>query len=53
MGINQDIPSYSDLTNVIGLFTARHTQTFNKNIDLQTFDSLTTEPIFVALGFVP
>lgn len=52
-GINQDIPFYSDVTNAVGLFTARHIQTFYKKIDNATIDTLTEEPRFTALGFVP
>jgi hypothetical protein len=56
-GINQDVPSFSDVTNAVGLFTARHIQTFYKKIDLATMDSLTEEPRFTTgtngLGFAP
>jgi hypothetical protein len=55
-GINQDIPSFSDLTNGVGLYTARHVETFYKGIDAETLDSITgpnAEQRFLNLGFLP
>lgn len=55
-GINQDVPSFSDVTNGVGLFTARHIQTFYKKIDPATLDSIAgadEEQRFKNLGFVP
>jgi hypothetical protein len=51
-GINQDVPSFSDIRNGIGLFTSRHVQTLNKligNSDL--IDTLTTEARYIPLNF--
>jgi len=54
-GINQDIPSFSDITNAVGLYTARHVQTFYKKIDPETLDSISDpgnqEAVFRNLGF--
>ena len=54
-GINQDVPSFSDITNAVGLFTARHVQTFYKKIDPATLDSIADpgnqEARFRILGF--
>ncbi len=53
-GITQSIPSYSDVVNGIGLYTARHVQTYYKLIDSNTLDSIQgpdQEPRFFALGF--
>ena len=50
-GINQDIPSYSDVQNGVGLYTARHVQTFYKKLDKGTLDSLSIEQRFINLGF--
>ena len=51
-GINQDVPSFSDVTNGVGLYTARHIQTFYKLIDSGVLDTLSTESRFsVTLGF--
>jgi len=53
-GINQDVPSFSDITNAVGLYTARHVQTFYKKIDPATFDSIAgtnQEQRFFLLGF--
>jgi len=56
-GINQDIPSFSDVTNGVGLYTARHVQTFYQMIDPATLDSISSEPRFTngtnGLGFQP
>jgi hypothetical protein len=51
LGLNQDIPSFTDLKNGIGLYTARHIETIPKLIDPGVLDSLSTEPRFIALGF--
>lgn len=54
-GINQDVPSYSDVENGIGLYTARHVQTFYKQIDKVTLDSIQgpdLEARFLNLGFL-
>ena len=53
-GINEDVPSYSDVVNGIGLYTARHVQTYYKSIDASTLDSIQgpyQEPRFLTLGF--
>jgi len=53
-GINQSVPSYSDVTNGIGLYTARHIQTYYKPIDNTTLDSIQgvhQEQQFAKLGF--
>ncbi|HTB32076.1 MAG TPA: hypothetical protein VK808_08630 [Bacteroidia bacterium] len=49
--INQDPPSFSDVTNGIGLFTSRHIQTLNKLISGELVDSLTSEPRLLPLNF--
>lgn len=53
-GINQDIPFYSDVVNGVGLYTARHVQTYYKPIDKNTLDSIQgadQEQQFALLGF--
>jgi len=53
-GINQSVPSYSDVVNGIGLYTARHVQTYYKPIDNSTLDSIqgtSQEEQFAKLGF--
>jgi hypothetical protein len=53
-GINQSVPSYSDVVNGVGLYTARHVQTYYKPIDNSTIDSIqgtSQEPQFARLGF--
>jgi hypothetical protein len=55
-GINQDIPSFSDVSNGVGLYTARHVQTFYDQMDGVTLDSiqgLNAEQRFINLGFQP
>jgi len=52
-GINQDVPSFTDVTNAVGLYTARHIQTFYKKCDSGVLDTLTTEQRFLNLGFAP
>jgi hypothetical protein len=52
MGINQDVPSFSDVTNGVGLYTARHVEVFHYNgISSSMLDSLTQEQRFINLGF--
>ncbi len=51
LGINQDIPSFSDVKNGVGLYTARHIETILKQVDNGVVDSLSTEPRFITLGF--
>jgi len=51
LGINQDVPSFSDVKNGVGLFTARHIQTFYKLLNSQFIDSLVSEPQFQDLHF--
>ena len=53
-GINQDVPSFTDVVNGVGLYTARHVQTYNKPIDPSTLDSIqgtSQEQRFATLGF--
>ncbi len=50
-GINQDVPSFSDVENGVGLFTARHVQTISKSIDTQLLDTLTMETKYLPLNF--
>jgi hypothetical protein len=50
-GINQDVPSFSDLENGIGLFTSRHVQAIYKNVDPALLDTLIIEPKFQPLNF--
>lgn len=55
-GINQDVPSFSDVANGVGLFTARHVQTFYRPLDAATLDSIQGPPgdqenRFADLGF--
>lgn len=59
-GINQDVPSFSNVANGVGLYTARHIQTIYKTIDKNTLDSLEgtvqagdQEARFRTLGFTP
>lgn len=51
LGIDQDPPSFSDVKNGIGIYTARHTQTIMKQVDSRVFDSLVNDPSLTAYGF--
>jgi len=51
IGIDQDPPSFSDVKNAIGLFTARHTQILNKKIDPILRDSIMLNSVTAALDF--
>jgi len=50
-GINQDVPSFSDVENGIGLYTARHVQSIQKTIDGTILDTLTEEAKYIPLNF--
>lgn len=50
-GINQDVPSYSDVENGVGLYTARHVQTYYKGLSMALIDSLVTDPRLMPLNF--
>jgi hypothetical protein len=52
-GINQDVPSFSDIKNGVGLFTCRHIQNFNKQLAQLNLDSLYSGSQTGNLGFVP
>ncbi len=51
LGLNQDIPSYSDVKNGIGIYTARHTQIATRQISANVFDTLVNGTEFSAYGF--
>jgi hypothetical protein len=51
LGINQDIPTFSDVKNGIGIYTARHIQTITKPVSVITNDSLIFNPETVPLNF--
>jgi hypothetical protein len=51
LGINQDKPFYSDVTNGVGIYTARHTQTAIKPLDISTKDSIINGTIDRGLNF--
>jgi len=51
MGINQDVPSYSDVKNAVGLYTARHVQTAYKVLGGGLFDTLVVDPLYAKLNF--
>ncbi|HXB11818.1 MAG TPA: hypothetical protein VNZ45_07525 [Bacteroidia bacterium] len=53
LGINQDKPFFTDLTNGIGIFSARHTQTFSRTVTNPVDDSISTDPLTSNLGFLP
>ena len=52
LGIDQDKPSYTDVKNGVGIFTARHTQSVTKGLTTITADSLISSPTTAALNFV-
>jgi hypothetical protein len=51
LGINQDVPSFSDVKNGIGIYTSRHTQTTTKGLTIQVNDTLVNGTQFAAYGF--
>ncbi|HTB07711.1 MAG TPA: hypothetical protein VK806_12235 [Bacteroidia bacterium] len=52
LGIDQNTPSFSDVTNGIGLFTARHVSTYSKtSFSGRTIDSLRLSPTTAPLNF--
>ncbi len=53
LGINQDIPSYTDLKNGVGLYTCRHIQTLTKQLSPNNLDSLEVGSQTGNLGFIP
>ena len=53
LGIDQDPPSFSDVTKGIGIFTSRHTQTITKQLNQTLIDSLIYSPQTAPLNFVP
>lgn len=53
LGIDQDVPSFSDVKNGIGIFTSRHTQTKTKTLAPALIDSLINSPTTASLNFVP
>ncbi len=51
-GINQDVPSFSDIKNAVGLYTSRHVQTFyHKQLGQADLDSIKNGSITGNLGF--
>jgi len=50
-GINQDVPNFSDVKNAVGLFTARHIQTFYKQLAPAFIDTLVGESKYSNLNF--
>ncbi len=52
-GINQDVPSFTDLKNGVGLFTSRHVETLKKQLGATDLDSLQYGSITGNLGFQP
>jgi hypothetical protein len=53
LGIDQDIPNFTDLKNAVGLFTSRHSQSFTKQFVGSALDSLITDEITSDLNFQP
>lgn len=53
LGVNQNTPFYTDLTNGIGIFSARHTQVFGKTFSTADLDSIQSNSLTSNLGFVP
>jgi hypothetical protein len=51
LGINQDVPSFSDVKNGIGIYTARHTQVAMKLLNQSVIDTLVNGSEFAAYGF--
>ncbi len=51
LGVNQDKPFFTDLTNGIGIFSARHTQTYNRTVSFSVNDSIHSDPLTSDLGF--
>jgi len=51
LGIDQDPPSFSDVKNGIGIFTARHTQIMTRQVDNQIYNNLVNNPDFTQYGF--
>lgn len=49
--INQDVPSFTDVKNGIGLFTSRHIQYIRKGLGAANIDSLVKEPQYQSLKF--
>ncbi len=52
LGVNQNQPFYTDLTNGIGIFTSRHTQVFNKLFSGVDLDSIQSDALTSNLGFI-
>ncbi len=52
-GINQDVPTFTDVKNGVGLYTARHVQIFNKQLGPANTDSLCYGSVTGNLGFQP
>lgn len=53
LGIDQDLPTFSDVKNGIGIYTARHLQILTKPISVGQADSISTNPITAPLNFNP
>jgi len=51
LGINQDVPSFSDLENGVGLFTCRHTQTNYERVGNNVIDTLVRGATYAGLNF--
>ncbi|HTB32075.1 MAG TPA: hypothetical protein VK808_08625, partial [Bacteroidia bacterium] len=51
LGINQDVPSFSDLENGVGLFTCRHTQTNYERVGSNVIDTLVHGAAYAGLNF--
>jgi len=52
LGIDQDPPSFSDVKNGIGIYTARHTETFTKKLTQTMIDSLISSSETKPLNFI-
>lgn len=51
LGINQDKPFYTDLSNGIGIFSSRHTQVYTRYLNSIAIDSIRSDPQTSNLGF--
>jgi len=51
LGIDQDVPSFSDVKNGIGIYTSRHTQIITKQVYQQVYDTLVNGSDFTQYGF--
>jgi len=51
LGINQDPPTFSDVKNGVGIYSARHTQNFKKSFSATVRDSIVMNALTAPLNF--